>query len=394
MISNLRLENFKCFEKMAIPLSHLTLLTGVNSSGKSTVLQSLALLSQTSKSAWSSRSLILNDSDVNLGSAMDVIDSHSTSKDEFKIGVGGQQWDIDWTFKIDTRAAQSVPIKQVSWKGYSDTDSKTLRIAAKKRIDHLIPQEILAKSKYANAFSNQLRRLTYLSADRLGPRETYSTGTRGIDTTVGSRGERTVWYLYEFDDSKPISGLLKPGHPLTLIRQVEAWLQDFFPGVELNVSKVTSTNLVTVGMRSNEADNFHRPQNVGYGISYLLPIITACLGGRRDNIISIENPEAHLHPRGQAEIGMFLSRCAALGIQIVLETHSDHVLNGVRKSVKRGIIKPDDVSIHFFNGRPQSSDDPEQVESLYIGSDGNLDYWPKGFFDQFDQDLSSLLGWD
>ena len=64
----------------------------------------------------------------------------------------------------------------------------------------------------------------------------------------------------------------------------------------------------------------------------------------------VENPEAHLHPSAQAAMGEFLAISAASGIQVILETHSDHVLNGIRRAVKKGLITHHDVAIHFFTG--------------------------------------------
>ncbi len=89
-------------------------------------------------------------------------------------------------------------------------------------------------------------------------------------------------------------------------------------------------------------------------------------------------------------MGEFLSQVAAAGIQVIVETHSDHVLNGVRRSVKTGAIAPDDVMVHFFRERSETA---EQVISPSIGPTGNIDVWPSGFFDQFDKDLNYFASW-
>jgi predicted ATPase len=120
-----------------------------------------------------------------------------------------------------------------------------------------------------------------------------------------------------------------------------------------------------------------------------LPIITACLASSKDRVLLIENPEAHLHPSGQSLMGTFIAQAVSAGVQIIVETHSDHVLNGVRKAVKNHILSRDKVAIHFFS--PSVKD---QVISPLIDQRGNLDAWPQGFFDQFDIDTSSLIGWD
>ena len=90
-------------------------------------------------------------------------------------------------------------------------------------------------------------------------------------------------------------------------------------------------------------------------------------------------------------MGQFLAKVAHSGIQVILETHSDHILNGVRRAVKEGILSADQVAIHFFRPR---SDNGSQVVSPVLDSTGNIDAWPDGFFDQFDKDMNHFAGWD
>ena len=89
-------------------------------------------------------------------------------------------------------------------------------------------------------------------------------------------------------------------------------------------------------------------------------------------------------------MGQFLADVARAGIQVVVETHSDHVLNGVRRAVKASRLTSDQVAIHFFRPR---SDDLTQVMSPALDDSGNIDDWPEGFFDQFDKDANYFAGW-
>ena len=258
-------------------------------------------------------------------------------------------------------------------------------------LHHLLPPSVAASS-HAQALSSLISNLSYISADRVGPRETYSASTPEQLKNVGSRGEQTPWFLYYFATQKPLEGLLIEGTPPTLQRQVEAWMNKFFPGTNLSIEPVKGANLITLGIRTSSETDFHRPQNVGYGQTHVLPILTACLGSTRSNIVMVENPEAHLHPSAQAAMGEFLARSAASGIQVILETHSDHVLNGIRRAIKKGLIRSHDVAIHFFT-RQDSKSDHAPVISPLIDKNGNLDQWPADFFDQFDKDMGFLLGW-
>ncbi|MGH3693299.1 MAG: AAA family ATPase [Pseudonocardiaceae bacterium] len=89
--------------------------------------------------------------------------------------------------------------------------------------------------------------------------------------------------------------------------------------------------------------------NIGFGFSYALPVIIAGLLAPGGGLLLVENPEAHLHPAGQSRLGRFLARIAGSGVQVVLETHSDHILNGVRLAVAdERTINAHDVIVHFF----------------------------------------------
>jgi predicted ATPase len=164
----------------------------------------------------------------------------------------------------------------------------------------------------------------------------------------------------------------------------------FFPGCGLVVQQVAQANAVTLGLRSSEATDFHRPIHVGFGLTQVLPIIVAALSAGNEDILLIENPEVHLHPAGQALMGRFLADVARAGVQVVVETHSDHFLNGVRRSVKASRLTAEQVAIHFFKPR---SPEAAQVLSPILDSSGNIDSWPEGFFDQFDKDMNYFAGW-
>jgi predicted ATPase len=91
-------------------------------------------------------------------------------------------------------------------------------------------------------------------------------------------------------------------------------------------------------------------------------------------------------------MGRFLAMAAADGAQVILESHSDHVLNGVRRAVKDGVIAPEQVAIHFFAVRTEDGK-CAQVISPLIDPVGTIDRWPTGFFDQFDKDTAALIDW-
>ena len=137
--------------------------------------------------------------------------------------------------------------------------------------------------------------------------------------------------------------------------------------------------------------NAHRPVNVVYGITYVLPIIIAVLKAKKDDLIILENPEAHLHPKAQRLIGELLVKAASTGTQIILETHSDHILNGIRISAKKNYINAEKVKFFFFLREDIGSKFNVNVYSPVLNQQGDIDVWPEGFFDEWDNALAEMF---
>ena len=209
-------------------------------------------------------------------------------------------------------------------------------------------------------------------------------------TRVGSRGENAVSVLYRGRDETVADELRLPGSTPTLLHQVGARLSTFFPGCAVDVQQVPNASVITLGIRISEATGFLRPIHCGFGITQILPIVVAALSVPKGSLLLIENPEVHLHPAGQALMGQFLADVTHAGIQVIVETHSDHVLNGIRRAVKSGRVQADDVVLHFFRAR--SAGVPQALTPT-MDSSGSVDVWPEGFFDQFDKDMNYFAGW-
>ena len=142
----------------------------------------------------------------------------------------------------------------------------------------------------------------------------------------------------------------------------------------------------TVGDVAKE--NVFSPLNTAFGNSYLLPIIVAVLTAKKGGLILLENPEAHLHPAAQFRLGKLLAMAAEQGIQLIVETHSDHLLNGIRVAAKNGQISSDNVAIQYF----VEHDGCHDAQRIVLNNDGELDCWPQGFFDEWEKALDSLIG--
>ena len=378
MLTRLDLEHFKCFDLLKLPLGPLTLLSGSNASGKSSALQALVLLHQTIREhEWSTR-LMLNGGELQLGTVTDVVDK-VTGRRQFALALVDDGRPISWVFRVDDRRDMSAQVAEVDVDGTRHSDPPALHF--------LLPVDTAHE---VGTLTRRMRRLTYLTAERLGPREVYALQDPSIAQVVGARGEHAVSLLHWGRDDRVLDDLVLPDAAPTRLRQVEMHMRVFFPGCTLDVQQVPQANGVTLGLRTSDATDFHRPIHAGFGVTQVLPVVVAALSAQPGDLLLIENPEVHLHPAGQALMGAFLSRVAAVGIQVLVETHSDHVLNGVRRAVKAEVLAPADVCLHFFRDRELDGD---QVVSPSIDADGNLDAWPDGFFDQFDKDMNHFAGW-
>lgn len=364
MISSIHLKNFKCFADQFINLGALTLLSGLNSSGKSSLLQSLLLLRQSYQQGLLPGSgLALNGDLVCVGTAKDAL-FEDAEEDVIN-------FTITWNNKL-----------QGTWCFNYDEEADVLDLTS---------PEVASEVYKSNLFGDNFH---YLQAERIGPR-TYlekSDFQVRMHNQIGTSGEYTAHFLAFYRDKIIPNGKLS--HPsaesLKLGFQVEAWMGEISPGTRITINDNPQLDLVSLKY-SYGLSNLYRATNVGFGISYALPIIVAVLSSKPGTLILIENPEAHLHPKGQSQMGQLLALAASCGVQIVLETHSDHVLNGIRLGVHNGEIKPESVQLHYFKRVKDKEKLIIEIISPKIDKDGHLDQWPHGFFDQIDKDSLILI---
>lgn len=364
MATNLKLRNFKSAEDLCVPLAPLTVLTGLNGSGKSSVLQAIALLKQSVGAGDDLPSLRLRGDLLNLGLSEDV-HFEGAESDEIEICLS------------------------------ADDGVLALKVAAEPGVDTLKPSGFQFTSE---KLRESFQRFQYIQADRIAPASQYQVAGTPTQRSgwLGTRGEFAVDFLVRHADDRVAStracpqadefiapALLKQVAPTdSLLDQTAGWLQQLSPGVRpsalrVDLADVSALRFNYTGTNIDSASRDHRAGNVGFGLTYCLPLIIACLAAPKGALLLLENPEAHLHPRGQAALGQLMAQCAADGVQIVVETHSDHVLNGVRLAVKRGIIIPSAVALHYFTRDLESG--RSSVESPTLLSGGRLIHGPLDF---------------
>lgn len=134
-----------------------------------------------------------------------------------------------------------------------------------------------------------------------------------------------------------------------------------------------------------------KPENVGFGISYALHVVTALLSARSGGLVIIENPESHIHPRGQAELGKLISLVAQNDVQIIIETHSDHILNGIRVGVKETPTLKDKLILFYFSKIIEEQEQYTSVINIEVDKNGTLSDYPEYLLDEWSNQLSKLL---
>ena len=363
MINKIRVKGLKSIRDLSVICSNLNIFTGVNSSGKSTFLQALLIASQ----ATLTDDCLDGPLSLGLGEFREVR-NFNMPREDIKIEI----WDSDYLKPAEVSLSEED----------NGNDYKVQRSCG--RGYPIIPTFGL--------------RLNYLSCHRIGPLDIYEKKIRDIKS-MGIEGERVFSYLLKnMEETVHEIHNLNSAIGNTLISQVNYWL-DYIAGTTLSVSDLKKTNYLQVKYNNNPKNRnqealYCRPMNVGAGVSYLVSILIVCLGSYPEDIIVIENPEIHLHPKAQSRLCEFLYYISNNNRQIFIETHSDHIFNGIRVGTASGIMDRDKISVSFFalddNFETQCNPIKFGEFGKIIGTNDNMNI--NDLFDQFEIDIDKMLG--
>lgn len=358
-ISTLEIKGFKSYvSNELITLNNLNVFAGINSVGKSTTIQSLLLLRLlyedflTHNKERSEAYINSEKYGLELGSFERIISGNDAY---IELGINNNK------LKIEVK------------------DGDSLKINSKFK-------EFFAKEKYSIYTPN----FYYLSAERTGPRDYQKVDSLGIDN-CGIRGEYSFHLLNKYSDKQVDDYLLfsETGRNIdkTLKNQTEIWLNNLFHGIEFHSTLDKALRIVKLEVKQRNQDmGYVTLNNVGFGLSYVLPIILTCLNSVEDSFIIIENPEAHLHPKGQSLMGKFLAQVSSANRQIIVETHSEHIINGMRLYYLENKIPPEKLAINFFS----VTENQTRVSKISLNEKMEMMDWPEDFFDQQEIDLREM----
>ena len=370
MLSYLTLNNFKCFEEQSFKLGNLTLVAGANGAGKSTLIQSLMLLRQSDldKRTLLSEKVQLRGSLVNLRGA-DAIRYFGSE-------------DPNITISIE-----------------DDTIDDALEVI----IENAVKDEDTCKTKVSgnlSEFENKCalfsKDMVYLAPDRVSPVEVHQSNISS-DATDGRMGDKSgkmaASRLYRAlieDEKVQIPAFDKSGD-MRVTSNVSVWMSHIMDfNQTINVTEQDKEHVKMIySVDVNGINTEVSPFNMPFGNSSVFPIVVALMTAPKDSLIVIENPESHIHPKAQTRMGELLSIAAENGVQIIIETHSDHLLNGVRITVKSQLLDENNVEVHFVYA---DKENPllHHTKHMQIHDDGSMEDWPAGFFDEWEESLRTL----
>lgn len=358
MLREISVDGYKSINQEKVELRPFTLFSGVNSAGKSSMIQSINYVLDLQRRQSGIKS------DEIYGMTGRFTDMRNSVRGNKKIifrlteeGLHGEEYNIQVTYRAD-----------------GEIDTKRFKLSPEKdKPDYL--------GKY---------KVIYLLAERVGVQNMYGLNIRN-PRDIGDKGQYVYSYLSYFGQD----GLPEPGFAycsdevgMSLNNQVNYWL-DYLLGFQIRVNAVPDVDQVVVTYSNSKNNRYYRASNVGTGVTYVSVLIIAALSCKAGDTVIVENPGIHLHPGAQSRLMEFMAYLCARGLQVILETHSDHIYNGMRKCIKRGILDRERIAAYYFE-----LDDTMQtkIHSITFNEQGAEEAHPYGMFDQFDDDLDELIG--
>ncbi len=363
MIKNIFLKNFKCFSQQRFDLAPLTIFCGSNSAGKSTVIQSI-LCSKQNINNFNNGFFSVDGELFSFGKLKDLL-AHNPIDNEIVVEINDFQLKL-MADKLDLKSKKC-----------------------------FINGQILNFNNLDDLFSNDF---VYLCAERFGPRSSFEITNNNEKLDIGIFGQYALSSFHMYQD-KPANNqffarkicehLLSADNSNEVIftnALVREAMRKICPSFSMNVIEAVEIDRV-YNMYLSGSEHI-RPINVGFGVSYVLPIIISASLIKPGGILIVENPEVHLHPSAQSNLIKILCELSKTGVQVIIETHSDHIINGVRVFAKESNFNEEG---NIINSVTIDNHGERSVKEIKIDNDGNLSALDTGFFDQINKDLMRLF---
>lgn len=442
MITNLQFRNFKSWKNVDLDFAPLTGFFGPNSSGKSSLIQFLLMLKQTKDSP--DRSIVLDfggpDSPCDLGSFSAAVHSHKTDEEI--------RWRLAWKtpeeIKIEDPSGKR---SEVLFRGTDLAVLSAVKLQKDKLVSDFLEYDFAGNrfrlerrgsengfrlqaepstnfefrrtlgrawdlpgpiksfafpdqaktyfqnsqflSEFETAYVRQMDSIIHLGPLREYPKRQYVwSGSSPID--VGSRGERTIDAILAATGGKEKRNLRPRAKLLAFQEMIAYWLREMGLIEAFYVEEIsTGSGLYRAKVKRDAASPETLITDVGFGVSQILPVLVLLYYVPEKSTVILEQPEIHLHPAVQSALAdLIITAVKSRKIQVVLESHSEHLLQRLQRRIAEGAsspvpeIEPADIKLYFC----QTSRGSSQAETLNLNLFGAIENWPKDFFgDQFEE---------
>ncbi len=363
---NFHIENFKCYYKADIPVNYLTVLAGANGNGKSTAIQALLMMRNTYDQ------ITEKDVDIeingpyclSLGTTLDIIPVDAERDSSMVLSFSNSIDSASYVYPLSDEHAE-LSLKLIEERYFGN-------------------KEVLPLFK---------KEFYYLNAERIGPRISQVIKVHKFPN-VGWQGEHCAQILSEKSSVRLFSvdedRACDIEKSLDLLTQSQLWMQKLFPGIVINSDINPKSLTAQISFSHNYTSGASvLSTNVGFGVSYVLPLIVTGLIAEKGTMMIVENPEAHLHPSAQTCIAEYLAKVAQAGVYVIVETHSDHFINGIQLAVAEKRLEQGKVIINFVNQNSETH--RPEIKSITLSEKAELSEWPDGFFNQTQKNFARLF---
>lgn len=406
-ITKIAVSGFKSLvEECAIDIRPLTILAGANSSGKSSIMQPLLMLKQTLEAPYDPGPLLIDGPNVQFTSAEQFLSKlvNEERTDRFQIRIETHDYDsystattfskgqsgielVEMTAKSKSEVHPSWPPKPITL--YPEMSLEEIRVLADQR---LIPEgsNAVIRSRCflytghpggyvsvvgAAGLHSYILNSIHLPGLRGNPERTYKPASTGPQYP-GTFEHYTASIINEWQETRDecLETLADALHALGLTGQVGTKKIDD-TRIELQVGRLP---LLPASGGKRGGTDMVSIADVGFGVSQVLPVLVALIVAEPGQLVYLEQPELHLHPRAQVVLAQVLADAAKRGVRVVAETHSSLLLLAVQTLVAEGSLPPELVKLHWFT---RDENGATKIDTADLDETGAYGDWPEDFDD-------------
>lgn len=445
MFTKLFLENFRAYKSESIELNKINLFFGPNNSGKSSLISALNLITQTVQSADIGVDILLSGKFEDFGTYYDMVNGNDESK-KIALGIEAELKIPQRYFEQSSRGGRLLRIKEKNEKGYLEIKlgyrknrheiqllsteiqipKEKLLIRTKRNrlgrhliesmigledltndqmnqmisvrnllpnvytsgvlgIKHLSYEKLRNVREFIRRLREQINKVEFVGPFRSNPQRLYSI-TGESPSKVGRHGERALEIMMQ--DAKKRGKEKK-----NLMILASDWLEkaEISGNIYIQAMMDRYFEVIIPNFYTREAENL---SDVGFGCSQIIPVLIAGFNVAEGGTFIVQEPEIHLHPKAQAELGTFLKTLYKREVQLIVETHSEHLLLRLQSHVAKGEIKAKDVNVFYIDPEGGSKNKRrKEIIKIDIGEDGYFkEKWPRGFFPERLEEAERLAG--